>query len=123
MSLITKYVNVNLSLSKIIPVEEDDSKKAIEKAKKIFISDPFNNDGMKVIDVDYNLNPLILYKAKMKASVFANICEDELTFEKLKEYFDKTMDNSLFSKYVFDETLKILESEYNIIFDKSNIKI
>lgn len=116
-------MNVNLSLSKIIPVEEDEPKKAIDKAKEMFVSDPLNNEGMKVVDVDYHLNPSILFKAKIKASVFANICEDELTFEKLKEYFDKTMDDSLFSKYVFEETLKILESEYNITFDKSNIKI
>lgn len=121
MIFITKYINVEMKIKKIIPVDENNEELAIEKAKEIFINNKTNNEFLDSVKMNYTINSQILRDSELKATIFATMCPEEPTKERLIKYLEKTTEPGLSRDYVLKETLKILDEEYGLSFDKINI--
>lgn len=121
MIKITKYIQVKVNLEKIIPVEEDDLNKALEKAKEIFYEKELTSEYLNSRDVNFSEFTNIKTYSKMLADIITAKYGTNLTEEQVQEHFYSAWNRDEYTDFMYDEVLKILEKDYDMSFKKINI--
>ena len=123
MILITRYIDVDVKLNKIIPIEESkDLNDAIEKAKEIFYDKELSNEYLNNREVSFKENLSLRDMALISANTVYQKYQHDVTYEQVQNEIYSAFKNEYdYSKYLVDETIKVLEQDYNMSFEKINI--
>lgn len=110
-----------MRFEKIIPVEEDNIKLAMDKAQDIFNENELTAKYLELRNVEFRENKDIHNYANMISKLIVENYGTNITKQEIREHLDGMFKEGEFSDFVFDEVIKKLEKEYNISFDKISI--
>lgn len=107
-------------MEKIIPVDEENIEKAKEKALQEFNDNELTSEYLETRNIEVEENKLIKFYAYTIAKLIIKNNKYS-TKDEVKEFIDQVLKKSEISNYIFDETIKKLEQDYNISFNNISI--
>ena len=112
-----KYIDVEVSLKKIIKVDTDDVDKAMSIAQDEFPDLELTEEWLNDRDVKFKENLIITNSANKIAELF----KDNYTNEYLNDFLDVAFGKSDIRNYVYEEILDVLKNKYNVDIVKKDI--
>lgn len=114
-----KYIDVDVSLKKIIRVDSDNLHQALKIAEEEFYKSETPKKLLDDIKVTFKENKIIGVQTKTIAKLFQN--KDEFNKDLLLEFLDLLHFPDDIKEIIYEETLDILKKDYH--FDDLDIKI
>ncbi len=112
---IAKYVNVRVTLNKIIKVDSESESNVIQKAKEKFYENELNSEYLDARKVMFEENKFVSLYAEELSSNLYNLYKENLTYDQVKENVESLFKvYGEFSECVLEETLNILADKYNL---------
>lgn len=108
-------------MDKIIPVEEDNLEKAIEKAQEIFTNNELTAEYLESRNLDFVENTSIKAYAGVIAKEIYNKYEDNWSYEDVQNYVDEMLKSNEISDYIYEESIEILNNDYSYFSKKINV--
>ena len=119
--IITKYIDVEVSLKKTIPIEEEDLEKAIAEAEEIFCENELTSEYLNDRYVNFSENKNIINLATGISKLILKKLGSDFSRERVENYFYNNFEFVDNKDLVFDEILKVLENDYDISFENISI--
>ena len=120
--IITKYIDVEVSLKKTIPIEEEDLEKAIAEAEEIFCENELTSEYLNERYVNFSENKNIINLATGISKLILKKLGSDFSRERVENYFYNNFEFVDNKDLVFDEILKVLENDYDISFENISIQ-
>ena len=120
--IITKYIDVEVSLKKTIPIEEEDLEKAIAEAEEIFCENELTSEYLNDRYVNFSENKNIINLATGISKLILKKLGSDFSRERVENYFYNNFEFVDNKDLVFDEILKVLENDYDISFENISIQ-
>ena len=123
MIIISKYIKIKSRISKIIKVDSDNIKEAFEKAKEDFgyleQTDKWLNSREVSFEEEKNIEKL----GKELAKLYSTRSDKYENFDDIKKFTDMVFRDDDVSNYVYEETIKSLQEDYNIYPNNINVYV
>lgn len=113
----SKYIEVNISLNKIIKVDNDNLEQAIEIAKEQFSELELTSEWLDARNVTFTENKFI----EESVETLARLYHKDFKSKDLRELIDMCFVDKDLKQYIYEETLDLLKNKYNV--DINDIKI
>lgn len=107
-----KYIHVVSNVDKIIKVDVDDSKKALEIAKEQLSELELTDEWLNSRNVEFEEDRLVMESAETIAKLYSTQVVDKLDKKEIYRFIDLVFNNDV-KDYIYDETINILENKYN----------
>lgn len=121
MIIISKYIKIKSSISKIIKVDSDNIKEAFEKVKEDFGYLEQTDEWLNSREVSFEEEKNIEKLGKELAKLYSTRSDKYESFDDIKKFTDMVFRDDDVSNYVYEETIKSLQEDYNIYPNNINV--
>ena len=105
-------------LEKTMKIDTDDLVKAIEIAQEQLPELELTSEWLDARDISFNEDKFIISTAQSLAKLYHENFDDD----NLRDFINTIFRNNEEKEYIYEETLKILETQYNVDIN-NNLKI